>query len=358
MSGDLLTGLWFRTAAPAWSPREWEDALGQARQCRLLGRMAAHFADQGWMTQVPAGPAKYLQSALHAADRQRREVIWEIDRIEAALSDVDTPVVALKGAAYVLSGLPAARGRLFSDIDIMVARHRLDDAERALFGAGWIPEQHDAYDDRYYREWMHELPPLRHVQRGTFVDMHHTIAPPTSRYRVDGQRLLERVRPLTPGGRLCVLAPEDMVLHSAVHLMQEGEFGAGLRDLLDMTELLRHFSQSPEFGTTLLARAQELKLDGALAQVLVQLQRLGGLDLSAPALRCLQGLLPSGMRGAMLSSALTVALRPAHPSCDTAWTAVARSVLYVRSHCVRMPLHQVVPHLVRKAWIRRLPRDT
>lgn len=357
MSGDLLSGLWFRKSAPTWSNRQWEDALGQARQGRLLGRMAAHFEDHGWMAQVPAGPGQYLRSALHAADRQRREVVWEIDRLEAALAGVDTPVVALKGAAYVLAGLPAARGRLFSDIDIMVARDRLDDAEHALFGAGWIPQKHDAYDDRYYREWMHELPPLRHVQRGTYVDMHHTIAPPTSRYRVDGQRLLERVRPLKADRRLCVLAPEDMVLHSAVHLMQEGEFGAGLRDLLDMRDLLLHFAQDPAFAATLLARAHELHLAEAMAQVLAQLRQLDGTALSGPALQVLQGLSPSGVRGALLKRALTRAVRPAHPSCDTAWTGLARSALYIRSHVVRMPLHLVVPHLVRKAWVRQFPRE-
>ena len=33
---------------------------------------------------------------------------------------------------------------------------------------------------------------LRHVQRNTVIDLHHTIAPPTSRFRVNGARLLAR----------------------------------------------------------------------------------------------------------------------------------------------------------------------
>ena len=32
-----------------------------------------------------------------------------------------------------------------------------------------------------------------------------------------------------------------MVLHSAVHLFQEGEFGRGLRDMLDMNDLVPAF---------------------------------------------------------------------------------------------------------------------
>ena len=40
---------------------------------------------------------------------------------------------------------------------------------------------HSAYDQRYYREWMHELPPLLHVRRQTALDVHHAIAPETAR---------------------------------------------------------------------------------------------------------------------------------------------------------------------------------
>lgn len=353
MTGDLLTPVWSRRQAPAWSLREWETALGQARQCRLLARLATHFRDQGWLPNVPTGPACYLHSALHAAERQRNEVLWEVDRVEAALADVDTPIVILKGAAYVLANLPPARGRVFSDIDIMVAKEKLAEAEQSLFGAGWIAEHHDDYDDRYYRQWMHELPPLRHVQRGTVMDLHHTIAPPTSRYRVDGANLLSRARPLKPGSRLCVLAPEDMVLHSAVHLMQEGEFATGLRDLLDMRDLLQHFGTEPKFWPTLADRAGELRLAAALALVLAQLHRLGGVDIPANFRHQMDKLAPERWPGAFLTSWLTLATRPMHPSCDSTWSPLARGALYVRSHWIRMPLRQVLPHLIRKAYLRR-----
>ena len=43
-----------------------------------------------------------------------------------------------------------------------------------------------------------------------------------------------------------VLAPEDMVLHSATHLFNEGEFDRGLRDLNDLDLLLREFGAAAE----------------------------------------------------------------------------------------------------------------
>ena len=52
-------------------------------------------------------------------------------------------------------------------------------AEQLLLHAGWSHMKADEYDQHYYREWMHELPPLQHKERGTVVDLHHGILPVT-----------------------------------------------------------------------------------------------------------------------------------------------------------------------------------
>ncbi len=239
--GDLLSGLWIRTNALELSPREWQSLLSQARRARLLGRVAQHLQDRGELEHVPPAPRVHLDNALRRVRRQRDEALWEADCLRRAIGHLPTPIVLLKGAAYVLADLPPARGRLFTDIDILVSRDQLRAVEMALFAAGWIPGQLDPYDERYYRDRMHELPPLQHVQRGTALDVHHTITAPTSRFAVDARRLLADVQPLANQPRLAILAPVDMVLHSAVHLMQDGDFSGGLRDLLDLSDLLKKF---------------------------------------------------------------------------------------------------------------------
>jgi hypothetical protein len=45
-------------------------------------------------------------------------------------------------------------------------------------------------------------------------------------------------------------------------------------------------------------------------------------------------------------------LRPNHASCDRRLTPVARLLIYVRAHWLRMPLHLLGAHLARKAWMR------
>lgn len=356
MDKDLLSAVWASSVnAPIWTDSEWETVLGQARNASLLARLALHHLDHGWLAAVPTGPRTHLQASMRLAERQQHEVRWEVDRIRRALKGLRTPVVLLKGAAYVMGDLPPSRGRLFADIDILVARDHIEAAEAALFGAGWICDERDAYNQRYYRQWMHEIPPLRHVQRNTFVDLHHTIAPPTSRFRVDGRDLLSRVEPLEGYPGLYVLAAPDMVLHSAVHLFQEGEFDRGLRDLLDLLDLIRHFEQRPDFWARLVDRARELGLQLPLGHALRHLKRLFAYSPPDHVAAEVLAMHPTMIRRHVLDWALGLALQPVHPSCGSPLHSLARWLLYVRSHALRMPLHLLLPHLLRKAYLRRFP---
>lgn len=353
MTCDLLSPVWAHPLTrPSRSVREWESMLSQARQSSLQGRLARLYADHGWMEEVPEGARHHLEGAMCVVKRQRHDVTWEADCIRRALKNIDTPIVMLKGAAYVLADLPPAHGRIFSDVDIMVERRALSNVENALFAAGWLSEERDAYNIRYYREWMHELPPMRHIQRGTAIDVHHTITPPTSRFKVDGGALLKRIQPIPGQPGLYTLHPVDMVLHSAAHLFLEGEFARGLRDLLDLNDLIGHFSQRPDFWGELLDRADQLGLQVPLSHALHHLERLFSTAAPQHLLPRVKSLDRSVLSRRVMSALLAVALRPDHPHCDGPLTGTSRWLLYVRSHHLRMPAHLMIPHLVRKALMR------
>ena len=189
MSADHLSSIWAQPdKKPVFTLLDWEVVLGQAMQARLNARLARHMAEHGWLSETPLEVRQYLEGGLRLSDRQQHEVQWEVDCIWRALRELGGPIVLLKGAAYLIAGLPSGRGRLFSDIDIMVHHEQLSDVEGALFRHGWIGEERDPYNDRYYREWMHEIPPMKHVRRNTVIDVHHTITPPTSRFKVDASK--------------------------------------------------------------------------------------------------------------------------------------------------------------------------
>lgn len=290
-------------------------------------------------------------------ERQHLSIRWEAHQLQAALGVLDIPVVLLKGSAYVMAYPEIGRGRLFGDVDILVPREALGDVESRLMLNGWVSAKSDPYDQRYYREWMHEIPPLTHVQRGSVIDLHHTVTAPTSSFAVDGDALIAASRPIDPAEpQWRVLQPVDMVLHSAVHLFQEGEFEHGLRDLLDMDWLLQHFEATePGFWPQLLARAAELRLQVPLHHALHHIERLFGPRVPDAQRGAVAALAPAWPQRRLMAWLLTRALRPQHPSAVQGGEALACSLLYLRSHWLRMPLHLLVPHLVRKAWMRRFP---
>jgi hypothetical protein len=140
-----------------------------------------------------------------------------------------------------------------------------------------------------------------------------------------------------------------------VHLFQEGEFSHGLRDLLDLKDLLQHFEKQPDFWSELFHRADALGLQIPLFHALFHIQRLFGVSVPAIWTDRVSRMSPSAPARVAMAWLLGLALRPDHPSCNTRWTGLARWLLYVRSHALRMPLYLVVPHLVRKAWMRLVP---
>ena len=328
--------------------RDWERLLGQARQGRLLGRLACRMQDRSLMQQLPPPVQQVLLASLRVLERHRHEVRHELLAVREALQALDQPVLLLKGAAYLLAGLPPARGRIFSDIDLLVPEAQLGAVESALMVHGWISEERQAYNQRYYRQWMHEIPPLRHVQRGSVLDVHHALAPRSSHLHTPGAALIAASQPIGASG-FRLLQPTDLALHAALHLCLDGELDHAWRDLLDFHDLLGLLPED-EGATDLLARAAQLHLLPVLGQTLAPLSTLlpGHPQLRA-LVRGLDAALPGWQHrpeARWMCSALGLdeADTPARRRRAGAW-------LYWRAHLLRMPPRLLLPHLTRKAWM-------
>ncbi|MDE2229117.1 MAG: nucleotidyltransferase family protein [Alphaproteobacteria bacterium] len=341
------------SAVVAWSERDWDRAIRHARRAGLLARLALLIAERGLDASVPQRARGHLEAACVLARKHGEDVARELRYIAETLAAVQAPVILLKGASYAAAGLPASAGRLFGDIDILVPRPALAAAEAALVASGWGGVKQDEYDQRYYRRWMHEIPPLQHRTRRTTVDVHHTIVPPTGRHAVDARRMIDWAVPAQAAPGFLVLSPPDMILHAAVHLFDDGEWTNGLRDLDDINRLLRHFAALSEFWQVLATRAAQLGLErplyyalrnaAALLDAPVPQRLLSAPDLRPPARPVLR----------WMDFVFARALRPAHADCALPFTRLALSFLYVRAHCLRMPLRLLLPHLLRKAVVKR-----
>ncbi len=312
-------------------PHQWTAMLTIAQAERLLGSLAHRLSG----LPMPDAAARVLERARLAAEADRRQALWEAEMARRALASLGVPVILLKGTAYAAAGMDAGQGRMIGDLDILVPRDRLDAAEAALLAAGWEWVKPDPYDDGYYRQHMHELPPLIHKGRDRMIDVHHTILPLTARQRPDAAALVADAVGL--GGGLAVLSPEDMVIHAAAHLLADGDLSGGLRNLWDIDRMLREFGETEGFWTRLLERSRKHGLTLHVSRAL----RLSHHIFETPVDHYLAW---QGRRGDLFYAGRLLA--------RNGWGAetakLLRQAFYIRSHWIRMPPAMLARHLLTK----------
>ncbi len=311
---------------------DWTGLIAAARAEQLVGSLA--FRLEGH--EMPERVGRLL--AMHRAEveRVRVQALWEAEMARRALAPLGVPVVLLKGTAFHAAGLEAAQGRNVGDLDVLVPRAALRDVERALIAHGWERmKEADGYDDLYYRQWMHELPPLIHRERDRMADVHHTILPLTARPTPDADALIADSVALPDGLR--VLGREDMIVHAAAHLIADGDMAGGLRNLWDIDRLLREFSRVAGFWLRLRDRAERHGLGRAVRRA----ARLSH-DLYATPL-------PPSWRGRNSADILFRRRLLARNGWGQPTRPVTRFVFYVRGHLMRMPPLMLARHLITKA---------
>ncbi|MFT3967783.1 MAG: nucleotidyltransferase family protein [Sphingobium sp.] len=331
MSARLLVAtLRDPASASALAPEAWTRLIAAARAERLAGTLAHRLGG----LVLPPRVARILDDARFDAAAERRQALWEADRAAAALSPFGLPVILLKGTAYVAAGLSAGTGRSIGDLDILVPRARIAEAEAALLGAGWEWVKPDPYDDAYYRRWMHELPPLIHRERDRMIDVHHTVLPLTARRRPDADAMIADALPLAGG--LVILSPEDMVCHAAAHMLADGGLEGGLRNLWDLHCLFGEFGEDGDFWSRLDARARRHQLRKTVRQA----ARLSHLLYDTP--------MPLDWQGRALWDRMCIARLLSRDG----WGRERRWLLgqgfYIRSHLLRMPPSLLARHLWTK----------
>jgi hypothetical protein len=349
---NLLQALRDPKSCASFTIDEWRFCIPLARRAKVLARLYCLLETRGMLEGLCGAVQNQLAAAHVTASHHERQIRWEVNRLERVLGHLDTPIVLLKGSAYLLSDLPPSRGRLYNDVDILVPKAKLTKVESALLDAGWEALKLDGYDQRYYRTWMHELPPLRHRERGTVLDVHHAILPETGRLHPDSRLLLQSALELK-GTCFKVLAPADMVLHSAAHMFQDGELAGSLRDLTDLDDLLIYFGMRDGFWNGLVPRAGLLQLSRPLFYALRYTNRLLGTPVPE---QVREAATAAGRPPAPILRLMDILVHRALISgySDESHVSgnLARLLLYIRSHWLRMPPLLLAQHLARKA----LPR--
>lgn len=331
---------------------QWSLLLRMTKTCKLTAHIAWLIEQHTLGHCVPDKVVNHFQAAQAIVAYRRRIAFWEMNRLQRALADCNIDIIVLKGCAYLLADIPFAHARLFSDVDILVEKSAIDHIEQSLLAQNWQTLTLDDYDQSYYRLWMHEIPPLRHVSRTMEVDIHHAIIPPTSDLQPNPMLLISDAIGLD-NNRFKVLSACDMVLHSAVHLFFDSDLSNKLRDLVDLDQLLKHFNVgNAEFFDRLLKRAALLGLQRPLYYTLRYSHQLLATPVPHDILQRSQAFAPFTPIRMLMDVLIPIALLPEHPDESSQTARFARWLLYVRSHYLRMPLKLLIPHLARKSLVQ------
>ncbi|OAN12984.1 hypothetical protein A3K86_15040 [Photobacterium jeanii] len=337
------------------SPRSQSQLIAEARYFNMLAQLKFVCEDAGIWYQLPLRVKQHICSAEHSFKNQRRQLEIEHQAIHSALHHLGCRWVYLKGAAYQMLELPCFFGRLMNDIDILVDEQELPRVEAALNEHGWTHKKLTDYDEQFYREWSQEIPPLRHFERQTELDVHFNILPKKLNSAPKAELLLEQAQSLNDGSHAASLSPAALLIHSAIHLFYESEYHKGIRDLFDIHLLIKQFGKDDHFWSQLIELQQQLGNASSTFYALHFSQWLFESDVPDKVNQFYQAFKPNALIWAFTNPAFYYVFTSMYPPHNHSGHFKSTSTLYLRGHFKRLPFYKLIPHLAKKLIIKLKP---
>lgn len=299
------------------------------------------------MSLLPNAFALHMHSVRQFSHAQQTQTQIVCKQLANTLAEVGIPVTLLKGAAYIMGEKANAQGRLISDIDILVHKPQMSELEAFLKTHGWQAVVLEDYDEKYYREWSHELPPYTHLESGVTLDIHHTLIPASSGKTIDVDVLFKNSQKVAHN----LFVPDDchMLLHSAIHLLLNDDIEKGLRDCFDLHWLLIEIIQQ-EKTTYLIDLFTKANCARELVILLHLLERLFDVDSSEYSKLILDSLPRASNIEKVKVACLYHAIFPKSRYLENSSSTLARFYVYTSGHLSKMPLRMFIKHISYKAY--------
>lgn len=324
------------------SKTQWYKLFRVLRQKSLSASFYLRLVARNKQQQIPEELRSAFLSAVTFSSAQNRQVEVQLTKLLELFSSNDIEFVMLKGAAYIAAETSNSSGRLMSDIDICVNKCDLSRTEKALKSVSWQVKELDNHDEKYYREWSHELPPYHHPFDGVSLDVHHTLYPPVSDKQINIDKLFKEAR----STRFGVKSPslEWLVFHSAIHLIANEDVENGLRDLIDIYLLLTESSETIDVP----ALASLFAAHGFTTELFLLQQLLEDyFDYKLP-IEATSHKLTRSLLYRIRLWAICRAVCPESDFVPNSTFTLARFVNYVIGYSQKMPLGLLIKHLLYK----------
>jgi len=267
------------------SARAWAILAEEAGRHHLQGLSYRRLADSAPGVEVPAHLLERLR-AVYLATATRNAILFrQTSQLVKQLQQRDIPVILLKGMHLARFVYPEPGLRSMHDVDLLVPRHRLADAEQLFVAQGFGPLPRPDLASRV--AWGHHLAKLEKAG-APVVELHWTIERPTSPFRLDLDGLWQRSRSaVLDGAPVRLLCPEDLLLHLSLHLSYHHRFErAALKGLVDIAAVVAAHGTEMDWEA-LARRATAWGSAGYLYTSLRLAQRMLSAPIPAPLLESL-----------------------------------------------------------------------
>lgn len=326
---------------------ELSDAfLRNLLHAQLHGYMSYRFADS-LLSELPQSFTLHMASVRQFAAAQSTQTHIVCSQLASLLDEANIRATLLKGAAYIMANKANAEGRLISDIDIIVPRENLPDIEKLLQNNGWQPVVLEDYDEKYYREWSHELPPYINMESGITLDIHHTLIPESSGRIIDVNLLFESSKEIERN----LYVPDDchLVLHSAIHLLLNDDIEKGLRDCFDLHSLLLSLAETQKTDELILL----FESSNCLSELIILihlLKSLFGNDSDVYFVPLANAFHSISVINRIKVNCLYHAVFPKSRFLKDSSRSLARFYVYGSGHLSKMPFKMFIKHIGYKAY--------
>nr|WP_297347995.1 nucleotidyltransferase family protein [uncultured Glaciecola sp.] len=331
------------------------DSLLRATIAAHMHGVLANTVDKTLSLLLPLPLSRHFASIHTFSLAQKNQVVASANLLSAQLSSAGIPVLLLKGAAYILSNKPNAQGRLISDIDILVQREALAMVESTLQKNGWRAKSLNDYDEKYYREWSHELPPYIHSETGVILDIHHNLIPLSSGKTINIAQI--EATKVVVGNNLYIPSDAYLILHSAIHLLLNDDTEKGLRDCFDLHSLIQGYLAS-ETLDSLRVIFIEANCETEFSILIHLLNRIFNNEYSEIVLNGVHRL---SWHDQVLVNSLYRTICPRTDYLLDNKSALARQHVYMHGHLSKMPFLLFIQHICYKGYrsaVKRLLGET
>jgi hypothetical protein len=214
----------------------------------LLPALYPRLRDRSVLSNLPGDVADALQ-VIYGLNLERNQVILsQAQAVIGLLNSVGIEPIALKGLAYLLSGIVADRAtRHLFDLDLLIPENHVSQAIDVLSEAGYVPYAGDAF-----AHFRHHAPPMQRAD-SVSVELHYSIGLGHPSSVLSSSEIIAESTPILAGETFVRLpAPEHLlihlILHSQLHHPYHDRVFPSLRAMYDLLLLTQHFGDKLDWG--------------------------------------------------------------------------------------------------------------